>query len=187
MNISTSGGRRYFVTFIDGYSQFIATFNMSHKFKVFTWFRELKALLENQVECKFKTLWSDRGGEYWSRELMQFLKDNGIKHQLTMPYMPQQNGVVESCNGTLMQMTCCILSHEKLSKAFWGESVITATYIHNRCPWRPWVTLPLSKHSMGWSLRLNIESVWMCCICFGSFWEAEEIRWQRHMMYFCRL
>ena len=63
--------------------------------EVFVKFKEFKALIENHINSKIKTLRSDNGGEYTLKNSNGFCKDAGIKRELTTPYNPQQNGVVE--------------------------------------------------------------------------------------------
>jgi hypothetical protein len=65
-------------------------------------FKEFKALIENLSERKIKILRSDNGGEYTSKEFVKFYKEVGIKRELTTPYNPQQNGVAEQKNRTIM-------------------------------------------------------------------------------------
>ena len=60
--VLTSGGRRYFVTFIDDYSKFCYTYFLKFKNEVINWFKVYKAEAENQLEKKIKILRSDRGG-----------------------------------------------------------------------------------------------------------------------------
>ena len=67
-------------------------------------FDEYRREVENQLGRKIKVLRIDRGGEYVSNEFDEYCKHSGIKHQLTMTYTPQQNGVVERCNRTLLEM-----------------------------------------------------------------------------------
>ena len=61
-------------------------------------FQEFKALVENQIGKKNKVLRSDNGGEYTSHAFDEYCQQEGIKRQLTVPYTPQQNGVVERKN-----------------------------------------------------------------------------------------
>ena len=70
---------------------------------MFEKFKEFKALIENLSNKKIKTLRSNNGGEYISKEFEAFCKDAGIKRELTTPYNPQQNGVVERKNRTIME------------------------------------------------------------------------------------
>ena len=61
--------------------------------EVFRKFKEFKALIENHLERRVKTLRIDNGGECTSKEFEAFCKQAGIKRELTTPYIPQQNGV----------------------------------------------------------------------------------------------
>ena len=66
-------------------------------------FKEFKALIENELEKRIKALRSDNGGEYTSKEFEAFYKEVGIKREITTPYNPQQNGVAERKNITIMK------------------------------------------------------------------------------------
>ena len=68
---------------------------MKNKSEVFGKFKEFKALIENHSEKRIKTLRSDNGGEYTSKEFEAFCKEEGIKRELTTPYNPQENGVAK--------------------------------------------------------------------------------------------
>ena len=81
---------------------------------------------------KIKALRADRGGEYMSEEFKSYLKECGIKSELTAAYYPQQNGMSERLNRTLVEAARSMLSHADLSNAYWAEAVATATYLHNR-------------------------------------------------------
>lgn len=61
---------------------------MKAKGEVFMWFKELKALVENQIGRKIKVLRSDNGGEYTSRDSIDFCASEGIKREFTIPYTP---------------------------------------------------------------------------------------------------
>ena len=75
---------------------------------------------------------TNRGGEFVSNEFQSYCETNGITRQLTAPYSPQQNGVVERRNRTLLGMTRSILNHMHLPNYLWGEAVRHVTYIINR-------------------------------------------------------
>ena len=76
---------------------------MKNKSEVFVKFKEFKALIENHSERRIKTLRSDNGGEYTSKEFEAFCKEVAIKRELTTPYNPQQNGVAQRKNRTIME------------------------------------------------------------------------------------
>jgi transposase InsO family protein len=95
MPSSSFSGYVYYVSFIDDYSRKTRIYFLKTKDEVFNKFKEFKALIENLSERKIKILRSDNGGEYTSKEFVNFCKDVEIKRELTTPYNPQQNGVVE--------------------------------------------------------------------------------------------
>jgi hypothetical protein len=75
---------------------------------------------------------SDRGGEYLSSDFKRFCEEHGIIHQVTAPYAPQQNGVAERKNRTLMEMVSAMLVGSNLPSNLWGEALFTACHINNR-------------------------------------------------------
>ncbi|KAG2785246.1 hypothetical protein PC129_g10490 [Phytophthora cactorum] len=74
------------------------------------------------------------GPEYTGRKFMEYLNRSGIKHEKTAPYSPQQNGLAERMNQSLVEMTRCMLYHESIKKKWWGEAVNTVAWIINRIP-----------------------------------------------------
>nr|KYP60023.1 Retrovirus-related Pol polyprotein from transposon TNT 1-94 [Cajanus cajan] len=104
------------------------------KSEVFGIFKKFKALVEKQSGKQIKALRSDRGKEYTSREFDKFCEDEGIERQLTVAYTPQQNGVSERKNHTVMEMARLMLKEKGLPNTFWAEAVYTAVYLLIRCP-----------------------------------------------------
>lgn len=94
---------------------------------------EFKAYDETQTGRKIKSIQTDNGTEYRNNKF-DFLKINEIKHRLTVTHTPEQNGVAERRNRTLMDMAWCLLFQSELSSSFWGKAINTANYIRNRCP-----------------------------------------------------
>lgn len=134
LNIKSLGGAQYFLTFIDDSTRYVWIYVLKRKDEVFTKFCEWKAMVENSTGCKLKTLRSDNGGEYTSAEFTDYLKREGIRHELTIPRTPEQNGVAERMNRTLVEMVRSMLSDSKAPSRFWAEALSTAAYIRNRCP-----------------------------------------------------
>jgi transposase InsO family protein len=95
MPSSSISGYVYYVSFIDDYSRKTWVYFLKSKDEMFSKFNEFKALIENLSERKIKILRSDNGGEYTSKEFVNYCKDVRIKRELTTPYNPQQNGVAE--------------------------------------------------------------------------------------------
>ena len=97
-------------------------------------FKEYVSFVETQFSSKVKNLRSDNGGEYTSKQFDDFCKSKGIVHELTVPRCPEQNGVVERFNRTLMESARSMLEHAQLPPSFWALAVDTAAYLRNRCP-----------------------------------------------------
>ena len=75
---------------------------------------------------------TDRGGEFISQEFNYYCDQAGIKRHLTSPYTPQQNGVVERRNRTMMEMARSLMKHMRLPNYLWGETIRHVTYLLNR-------------------------------------------------------
>ena len=107
---------------------------LKQKSEVAAAFWKYKALVENQSGCKIKAIRTDNGTEYTSYQFEKFCIDFGIEHQLTVVYTPQQNGVCEKKNMTVMEMSRCLLFEKSMPKRFWAEAVNTSVYLLNRLP-----------------------------------------------------
>ncbi len=90
--------------------------------------------MENEIGHKIKVLRSDNGGEFVSKKFDAFLAECGIQRQTSAPYSPQQNGVAERANKTIMECARSMILAQGLGLEFWGEAVNTTVYIKNRCP-----------------------------------------------------
>ncbi len=130
----SAGGAEYFVTFIDDKSRNVWLYVLKSKAEEFFKFRDWKVLVECQTGQKLKTLRSYNGGEYTSGEYADYLRSQGIRHELTVPKNPQQNGVSERFNQTLMESTRSMLAGSGLPKKLWAEILSTAVYLGNRSP-----------------------------------------------------
>ena len=134
LNSSSLGGAEYFLTFIDDCTHYTWVYVLKRKSEVFDRFKKWKALVENASGKKLKVLRTDEGGEYTSNEFEEFLKSAGIRHEQTISKTPEQNGVAERMNRTLVESERSILSDAHLPHTFWAEAVMTAVYLQNRSP-----------------------------------------------------
>ncbi|WVZ15284.1 hypothetical protein V8G54_012850 [Vigna mungo] len=91
-------------------------------------------MVEKETNKVIKTVRSDRGGEFTSTEFNKYCEEHGIKRFLTTPYSPQQNGVAERKNRTILDMVRSMLKGKNMPKKFWAEAVQCAVYVQNRCP-----------------------------------------------------
>ncbi len=130
----TIGGARYLATFTDDYSKWCEVKLLQHKSGLAAALEHVVLLLENQSGKTLKAIRSDRGGEFVNWKVDAFLSSKGIAHQKTVPYSPQQNGVAERMNRTLMDKARAMLFESDLQLNLWGEAAMTACYLRNRSP-----------------------------------------------------
>nr|GEX87779.1 hypothetical protein [Tanacetum cinerariifolium] len=88
--------------------------------------------LENQLSLKVKVIRSDNGTNFKNSDLNQFCELNGIKREFSVPRTPQQNGIAERKNRTLIKAARTMLADSLLPIPFWAEAVNTACYTQNR-------------------------------------------------------
>jgi transposase InsO family protein len=128
------GGHRYFATFTDDCSRKSDVFFLHRKSEIVDVFKRYKAKSELETGRKLKVLRTDNGKEYVNHRLDSLLKKWGIKHEKTQSYCPQQNGLSERMNRTLMDKARCLLRDSGLPDRFWGEAVRTSNFLRNICP-----------------------------------------------------
>ncbi len=128
------GGGEYFLTFTDDRTRYTWVYILKTKDQVFDCFLKWKALVERQSKQKLKILRTDNGGEYTSNKFEGYLREEGIRHERTVPKTPEQNGVAERLNRTLVESARSMLLDANLSKSYWAEAISTAVYLRNRCP-----------------------------------------------------
>jgi len=132
-DVSSVSGHRYFVTFIDDFSRFCFIYLIKLKSEVFEKFKEFSAMVSNVYGKRVKILRSDNGGEYCSLEFKEYMRARGIQHQTTVAYTPQQNGLAERMNRTLLDAVRSMLMGAGLHRRYWGYAVLCAAYLRNRC------------------------------------------------------
>ncbi|GJW52682.1 putative ribonuclease H-like domain-containing protein [Tanacetum coccineum] len=88
--------------------------------------------IENQLNHRVKIIRSDNGTEFKNRDMLEFCGNKGIKQEYSNARTPQQNGVAERMNRTLIEAARTMLADSLLPTTFWAEAVSTACYIFNR-------------------------------------------------------
>ena len=129
------GGAKYYQLYIDDASRWTTIVPLKGMMakESLECFKEFKAEAEKQLEKEIKILRTDGGGEY-EKEFIRFLKQEGIIHEITAPYSPDQNDVAERANHTIMERVKAILADSRLSKELWMEIANTVVYLKNRSP-----------------------------------------------------
>lgn len=125
---------KFFLTIVDDFSRSVWTFLMQHKTQAVKLISNFVNYVDNQFGLKVKGIRTDNGAEFLSSECQQLLQARGIIHQKSCPYTPQQNGVVERKHRHIIQVARALLHHANLPQYFWGEVVLTATFLINKLP-----------------------------------------------------
>ncbi|KAI3775731.1 hypothetical protein L1987_45483 [Smallanthus sonchifolius] len=154
----THSGKKHIFLLVDDCTRYTWVYFLNSKDQAFETFKEFKQRVENEVATKLKMLRTYRGGEFTSNDFSQYCKDNRIARQLTAPYSPQQNGVVERRNRTMLSTTRSMLKAMKMPQNFWGELVRHAIYVLNRVPTKATVR-PYSKVPSQHLKKLDDRSI----------------------------
>ena len=120
--------------FTDDFCRKTGVYFLVEKSEAFAVFKSFKTYVEKETSSFLRCLRTDREGEFTSQEFAIFCDVHGIRRQLTAAYTPQQNGVAEHKNRTIMNMVRSMLSAKKLPKTFWPEAVNWTVHVLNRSP-----------------------------------------------------
>ena len=116
MQVNSFGGNRYFVTFIYYFIRKLWIYLIKRKDEVFDVFKKFKSMVERQCGHKLKILKTDGRGEYTSNEFGNYCDEEGIVREIVSPYTPQQNGVAERKNRSIMNMVRSMIKGKDLPK-----------------------------------------------------------------------
>ncbi|GJR30932.1 putative ribonuclease H-like domain-containing protein [Tanacetum coccineum] len=128
-NIRSIDQKYYSLVVTDDFSRFSWTFFLGTKDETFYVLKEFIALIENQLNKKVKGIRCDNGTEFKNAKLIELCGKKGIKRDYSNPRTPQQNGVAERKNRTLIEAARTMLADSKLPTMFWTEAVSTACYV----------------------------------------------------------
>ena len=120
------------MTFVDDHTRVTWVFLMKEKSEVGHIFQTFNLMVQNQFNSKIQVLKSDNAKEYFTSSLSTYLQNHGIIHISSCVDTPQQNGVAERKNRHLLEVARALC----FPNYFWGEAILTATYLINRMPSR---------------------------------------------------
>lgn len=126
--------KKYFIIFIDDYTRKTWIYFLQKKSKALRVFKSFKVHVENESGRTIKTLRTDYRGEYCSAKLIKFCNNHGIRKELTTPYTPQQNGVSERKNRTILNMVRSMLAKGRFLKTCWPQATNWSIHVLNRSP-----------------------------------------------------
>ena len=112
------GGNKYGFVIVDDYSRFTWVFFLHDKSVVQETFKKFAKRAQNEFETKIKRVRIDNGTEFKNTNIEEYLDEEGIGHEFLVPYTPQQNGIVERKNRTLIEDARTMLDEYKISDQF---------------------------------------------------------------------
>jgi transposase InsO family protein len=117
------GGSKYCLVIVDDYSRFTWVFFLQEKSQTQDTLKGFLRRTQNEFGFRIKKIRSDNGMKFKNSQIEGFLEEEGIKHEFSSPYTPQQNGVVERKNRTLLDMARTMLDEYKTLDRFWTEAI----------------------------------------------------------------
>ncbi|KAJ9565309.1 hypothetical protein OSB04_001275 [Centaurea solstitialis] len=132
--VMSTSGHKYYLLFIDDFTNYVWTFPMTHKSQTFSYFILLRNYITNQFGRDIKSFQCDNGKEFNNRSFHQLCQQNGIHLRFSCPYTSSQNGKAERKIRTLNNMSRTLLFHGNVPTSFWPYSLHMATYLHNILP-----------------------------------------------------
>ncbi|GKA56232.1 putative ribonuclease H-like domain-containing protein [Tanacetum coccineum] len=130
--VSSLMHKKYCLVVTDDYSRFTWVFFLTTKDETSEILKNFIKVIENLVDKKVKIIRSDNGTEFKNKVMDDFCREKGIKREYSVARTPQQNGVAERRNRTLIEAARTMLADSKLPTTFWAEAVSTACYVQNR-------------------------------------------------------
>ncbi|GJY72355.1 putative ribonuclease H-like domain-containing protein [Tanacetum coccineum] len=130
--VSSLMHKKYCLVVTDDYSRFSWVFFLTTKDETSEILKFFIKEVENLVDKKVKIIRSDNGTEFKNKVMDDFCREKGIKREYSVARTPQQNGVAERKNRTLIEAARTMLADSKLPTTFWAEAVSTACYVQNR-------------------------------------------------------
>ncbi|GJY75271.1 retrovirus-related pol polyprotein from transposon TNT 1-94 [Tanacetum coccineum] len=139
MRVASINGKKYILVIVDDYSRYTWTLFLRSKDETPEVLKDFLMMIQRNLQAQVITVRTDRGTEFLNKTLHAYFKEEGIEHQTSTPRTPEQNGVVERRNRTLVEAARTMLSASKLPLSFWAEAVATACYTQNILyHYRPW-------------------------------------------------
>jgi transposase InsO family protein len=132
--VCSFGGNWYVLVVVDDFSRYSWVFFMGAKDEAFTHTRDLILQLQNEFpKNAMRAICSDNGTEFKKKtQFATFCASLGLEHQFSSSYVPQQNGIVERKNQTLVEMARMMLDEHRTPRRFWAEAINIVCHVSNR-------------------------------------------------------
>ncbi|WVZ80887.1 hypothetical protein U9M48_028325 [Paspalum notatum var. saurae] len=159
------GGNNYGFVIVDDFSRYTWVYFLEDKTEVAHVFSKFAMRAQNEFNTSIVKIRSDNGREFDNTNIEEYCDEVGIKHEFSATYTPQQNGVVERKNRTLITLARSMLDEYGTSEKFWAEAINTACYASNRL--YPHRLLDKTPYELLNGRKPNISYFWVFgCKCY---------------------
>nr|GFC14249.1 putative ribonuclease H-like domain-containing protein [Tanacetum cinerariifolium] len=132
MRVASINGKRYVLGIVDDYSRYTWTHFLRSKDETTEVLIDFLRLIQRGLQAQVRVVRTDKGMEFLNQTLHAYFAAEGIQHQTSVAQTPEQNGVVERRNRTLVEAARTMLSAAKVPLFFWAEAIATACYTQNQ-------------------------------------------------------
>ncbi|GJU63754.1 integrase, catalytic region, zinc finger, CCHC-type containing protein [Tanacetum coccineum] len=132
MRVASVNGKKYILVIVDDYSRFTWVTCLRSKDEAPDFIIKFLKMIQVQLKVPVRRIRTDNGTKFVNQTLREYYEKVGISHETSVARSPQQNGVIERCNRTLIEAAHTMLIYAKAMLFLWAEAVATACYTQNR-------------------------------------------------------
>nr|GEW92015.1 hypothetical protein [Tanacetum cinerariifolium] len=132
MRVASMNGKRYVLVIVDDYSRYTWTHFLRSKDETPEVLIDFLRLVQRGLQAQVRVVQTDKGTEFFNQTLHAYFAAEGIQHQTSVARTPEQNGIVERRNRTLVEAARTMISAAKVPLFFWAEAIATACFTQNR-------------------------------------------------------
>ncbi|GJU02546.1 retrovirus-related pol polyprotein from transposon TNT 1-94 [Tanacetum coccineum] len=132
MRVASVNGKKYILVIVDDYSRFTWVKCLRSKDEAPAFIINFLKMIQVRLKETVRRIRTDNGTEFVNQTLREYYEKVGISHETSVARSPQQNGVVERRNRTLIEAARTMLIYAKAPLFLWAEAVATACYTQNR-------------------------------------------------------
>ncbi|GKE52402.1 retrovirus-related pol polyprotein from transposon TNT 1-94, partial [Tanacetum coccineum] len=132
MRVANVNEKKYILVIVDDYSRFTWVKCLRSKYEAPDFIIKFPKMIQVRLKVPVRRIRTDNGTEFVNQTLREYYEKVGISHETSVARSPQQNGVIERRNRTLIEATRTMLIYAKAPLFLWAEAVATACYTQNR-------------------------------------------------------
>ncbi|GJW99781.1 retrovirus-related pol polyprotein from transposon TNT 1-94 [Tanacetum coccineum] len=132
MRVESFNGKKYVLVIVDDYSRYTWTHFLRSKGETLEVLIDFLKLVQRGLYAQVRIVRTDKGTKFLNKTLHAYFTQEGIEHQTSTTRTPEQNGIVERQNHTLVEAARTMLNAAKVPLFFWAKAIATKCFTHNR-------------------------------------------------------